>query len=195
MQITINPTTANLKFGGKQKFTASDPGVFSIQTEIGSTIDKDGNYTAGQPQLVDAGGQRVNAAGQPVNTAGQPVNAAGQPVDAAGQPIAGRVNASGQQVDAAGQIIAGQPVPAGQRVNAAGQPVNDAGQVIPASQPVKPGDPNYNPNQNPNRNPNRNPNNPNDPNRTMTSASDTVTVTSSKEGGITKASATVNVSK
>src|ERR1035441_6794509 len=136
MQITISPTTANVKFGGKQKFTASEPGVFSIQTEIGSTIDKDGNYTAGQPQLVDAGGQRVNAAGQPVNTAGQPVNAAGQPVDASGQPIAGRVNASGQQVDAAGQIIAGQPVPAGQRVNAAGQPVNDAGQVIPASQPV-----------------------------------------------------------
>jgi hypothetical protein len=51
--ITITPTNPSVKFGGKQKFTASLPGTYSVRSENdstkGSTVDSDGNYAAGQP--------------------------------------------------------------------------------------------------------------------------------------------------
>jgi hypothetical protein len=51
--ITITPTNPSVKFGGKQKFTASHPGTYSVRSENdstkGSTVDSDGNYVAGQP--------------------------------------------------------------------------------------------------------------------------------------------------
>ena len=53
--ITINPTTSNVKFGGKQTFKASEPGTWSVRSENdstnGSTVDSNGNYTAGKPAL------------------------------------------------------------------------------------------------------------------------------------------------
>ena len=45
--ITITSAPTNAKFGGTHKFTASEPGKFTLKSQIGSTLDADGNYVAG----------------------------------------------------------------------------------------------------------------------------------------------------
>jgi FKBP-type peptidyl-prolyl cis-trans isomerase 2 len=48
--ITINPSSANVKFGTVLKFTSSELGRFNVKSVNGSTITGDGNYyVAGQP--------------------------------------------------------------------------------------------------------------------------------------------------
>jgi hypothetical protein len=37
--ITISPTSANVKFGAKQTFTASEGGTWKVQSSNGSVID------------------------------------------------------------------------------------------------------------------------------------------------------------
>src|ERR1039458_2369221 len=60
--ITITPTTANVKFGGTVKFSASEPCTFKIeQDRHGSKIDDSGNFVAGHPETQDKAADIVSA--------------------------------------------------------------------------------------------------------------------------------------
>jgi hypothetical protein len=61
--ITITPTTANIKFGGTVKFSASEPCTFKIeQDRHGSKIDEfSGDFVAGHPGNQDWAADIVTA--------------------------------------------------------------------------------------------------------------------------------------